>query len=84
MNSKLISKKHNILAGSILENGSLVAFPKKTVYGLGANALDNGSYKNLHGLNFPSQTFLSIVSQVYVWKPRAEYPGMRRILGLLK
>ena len=27
-------------AGSILKNGGLVAFPTETVYGLGANALD--------------------------------------------
>ena len=27
-------------AGEILKNGGLVAFPTETVYGLGANALD--------------------------------------------
>ena len=38
--------KHNIdkqimdKAGDILKNGGLVAFPTETVYGLGANALD--------------------------------------------
>ena len=32
-------------AGSILKNGGLVAFPTETVYGLGANALDEEAAK---------------------------------------
>ncbi|MCI8769372.1 MAG: translation factor (SUA5), partial [Ruminococcus sp.] len=32
-------------AGSILKKGGLVAFPTETVYGLGANALDEEAAK---------------------------------------
>ena len=35
INEKILAK-----AGEILKNGGLVAFPTETVYGLGANALD--------------------------------------------
>ncbi|KZL90078.1 L-threonylcarbamoyladenylate synthase [Clostridium magnum] len=34
-------------AGEIIRNGGLVAFPTETVYGLGANALDNESVKKI-------------------------------------
>ena len=33
-------KRQSGKAGEILRNGGLVAFPTETVYGLGANALD--------------------------------------------
>lgn len=36
------------LAGSIIANGGLVAFPTETVYGLGANALDENAVKNIY------------------------------------
>ena len=35
-------------AGSILKNGGLVAFPTETVYGLGANALDEAAAKKIY------------------------------------
>ena len=35
-------------AGSILKQGGLVAFPTETVYGLGANALDEEAAADLH------------------------------------
>lgn len=35
-------------AGSILKNGGLVAFPTETVYGLGANALDEEAAKKTY------------------------------------
>ena len=35
-----IDEKEMREAGEILKNGGLVAFPTETVYGLGANALD--------------------------------------------
>ena len=36
------------LAGEILKNGGLVAFPTETVYGLGANALDENAVKSIY------------------------------------
>lgn len=38
--TEIISKQGMERAGQILKNGGLVAFPTETVYGLGANALD--------------------------------------------
>ena len=35
-------------AGSILQKGGLVAFPTETVYGLGANALDEAASKKTY------------------------------------
>ena len=37
-------------AGSILKNGGLVAFPTETVYGLGANALDEEAATRLSSI----------------------------------
>lgn len=36
------------LAGEIIAGGGLVAFPTETVYGLGANALDENAVKNIY------------------------------------
>ncbi len=36
------------LAGEILKKGGLVAFPTETVYGLGANALNENAVKNIY------------------------------------
>lgn len=41
------SEKDIALAGEILKNGGLVAFPTETVYGLGANALDENAVKSI-------------------------------------
>ncbi len=42
------SKKSLELAGKILSNGGLVAFPTETVYGLGANALSEEAVKKIY------------------------------------
>lgn len=41
------SKKDIAAAGEIIKNGGLVAFPTETVYGLGANALDEKAVKSI-------------------------------------
>ena len=47
--ANLVTKNDDIeLAGKILEAGGLVAFPTETVYGLGANALNENSVKNIY------------------------------------
>lgn len=50
METKILStSEYDIsLAGEILKNGGLVAFPTETVYGLGANALDENAVKNIY------------------------------------
>lgn len=50
METKILStSEYDIsLAGEILRNGGLVAFPTETVYGLGANALDDNAVKNIY------------------------------------
>ena len=50
MNTKLLttSKQDIELAGEILRGGGLVAFPTETVYGLGANALDEAAVKGIY------------------------------------
>lgn len=50
METKILSTKNDDieLAGKILEAGGLVAFPTETVYGLGANALNENSVKNIY------------------------------------
>lgn len=40
MKTKILNEKQILEAASIIRNGGLVAFPTETVYGLGANALD--------------------------------------------
>lgn len=50
METKILStSEYDIsLAGRIIANGGLVAFPTETVYGLGANALDEKAVKNIY------------------------------------
>ena len=49
METKILttSKQDIALAGEILKTGGLVAFPTETVYGLGANALDDEAVKSI-------------------------------------
>jgi L-threonylcarbamoyladenylate synthase len=50
MNTKILSTTEQdiLLAGEMLKNGGLVAFPTETVYGLGANALDENAVKSIY------------------------------------
>lgn len=50
MNTKILSTTEYDIAtaGDILKNGGLVAFPTETVYGLGANALDDKAVKSIY------------------------------------
>mgnify|MGYP001161764003 FL=1 len=50
METKILSTENDDieLAGKILAAGGLVAFPTETVYGLGANALNENSVKNIY------------------------------------
>ncbi len=50
METKILStSEYDIaLAGEIIRNGGLVAFPTETVYGLGANALDENAVKKIY------------------------------------
>ena len=50
MDTKILStSKYDLsLAGKILADGGLVAFPTETVYGLGANALDDAAVKKIY------------------------------------
>ena len=50
METKVLSTNDEdiALAGKILANGGLVAFPTETVYGLGANALNEDAVKNIY------------------------------------
>ncbi len=50
MNTKILgTNKQDIeLAGKILSEGGLVAFPTETVYGLGADALNEDAVKNIY------------------------------------
>jgi L-threonylcarbamoyladenylate synthase len=47
MDSKHIDREKLIEAAAILRNGGTVAFPTETVYGLGANALDEQAVKKI-------------------------------------
>ena len=49
METKILgtSEEDIALAGEIIRNGGLVAFPTETVYGLGANALDENAVKGI-------------------------------------
>lgn len=50
MKTKILTTSENdiALAGEILKNCGLVAFPTETVYGLGANALDESAVKSIY------------------------------------
>ena len=50
METKVLSTNDEdiALAGKIIANGGLVAFPTETVYGLGANALNEDAVKNIY------------------------------------
>lgn len=56
-------------AGSILKNGGLVAFPTETVYGLGANALDEEAAKKTYAAKGRRQTtrLSSILRDWRIW-----------------
>ena len=44
----LLDKSQVDIAGEIKKNGGLAAFPTETVYGLGANALDENAVRNIY------------------------------------
>ena len=49
-------------AGEILKKGGLVAFPTQTVYGLGANALDEEAARKTYAAKGrPSYTFVKLM-----------------------
>lgn len=50
MNTQILSTSEQDLAhaGALLRQGELVAFPTETVYGLGANALDENAVKQIY------------------------------------
>lgn len=50
METKILTTDENSIkeAGKILAGGGLIAFPTETVYGLGANALDNDAAKKIY------------------------------------
>lgn len=48
MTQENIDKEAIVKAGEIIRNGGLVAFPTETVYGLGANALDEKAAKSIY------------------------------------
>ena len=50
MQTKILTpdEKDIQIAGKILAGGGLVAFPTETVYGLGADALNDGAVKNIY------------------------------------
>lgn len=50
METKILTTTQNDIeiAGSIIANGGLVAFPTETVYGLGANALNDEAVKSIY------------------------------------
>ena len=50
METKILktTNKDIALAGEIIKSGGLVAFPTETVYGLGANALDEAAVKSIY------------------------------------
>lgn len=50
MNTKILTTNESdlALAGEILKHGGLVAFPTETVYGLGANALDEDAVRSIY------------------------------------
>lgn len=50
MCTKILTTNENDIniAGAIIKNGGLVAFPTETVYGLGANALNDEAVKNIY------------------------------------
>jgi L-threonylcarbamoyladenylate synthase len=52
MNTQILKIDNNSLrlAKEIIEHGGAVAFPTETVYGLGANALDDGAVKNIFAI----------------------------------
>lgn len=46
--TRLLTKEQLDIGANILKNGGLVAFPTETVYGLGANALDENAVKKIY------------------------------------
>lgn len=44
----LLDKSQVDIAGEIIKNGGLAAFPTETVYGLGANAFDENAVRNIY------------------------------------
>ena len=53
-NDSLTDKKIYEQAGKILREGGLVAFPTETVYGLGADALDEEASAKIYAAKVPS------------------------------
>ena len=54
-------------AAEILKNGGLVAFPTETVYGLGANALNEEAAKKIYAAKGrPSDN--PLIAHIPVWK----------------
>lgn len=72
MQTKLLSTSQDdiLVAGEIIKNGGLVAFPTETVYGLGANALDGEAVKGIFlAKGRPADNPLIVhISKIEQWK----------------
>lgn len=71
-------------AGEILKNGGLVAFPTETVYGLGANALDEKASAKIYGAKGrPSDNplIIHIADWDAIWKIAANVPKEAKLLA---
>lgn len=71
-------------AGEVLKNGGLVAFPTETVYGLGANALDDKASAKIYGAKGrPSDNplIIHIADWDAIWKIAANVPKEAKLLA---
>ncbi len=79
-----IDKEGMRLAGEILRNGGLVAFPTETVYGLGANALDERASARIYGAKGrPSDNplIVHIADWEDIYKIAVDIPGEAKLLA---
>ena len=75
------------IAAEVVRNGGLVAFPTETVYGLGANALDENAVKKIFAVkgrpgDNPLISHLCCVDDIYKYAYAEENKYFQRISGL--
>ncbi len=70
-------------AAQLIRHGGLVAFPTETVYGLGANALDETAVARIYqakGRPFASPLIVHVADEAMARSITAEWPPMAELL----
>lgn len=82
--AKLVPVAELVRAAELIRRGGLVAFPTETVYGLGANALDEKAVARIYEVKerpFASPLIVHVADEAMARSVTAEWPPMAELLA---